>query len=91
MTEITQKLLTEEKIPIAPCNGEDYDKRNIYVDGYKAQCFILERWGTNKIIIQFEGKHPKWNYCFITKYFHFEKTGEMLWGHQGEKMHIAIC
>ena len=73
MTEITQKLLTEEKIPIAPFNGEDFDKLNISVDGYKAQCFILERWGTNKIIIQYEEKHPKWNYCFITKYFHFEK------------------
>ena len=45
MIEITQKLLTEGKIPIAPFNGEDYDKLNIYVDGYKAQCFILERWG----------------------------------------------
>ena len=40
MTEITQKLLTEEKIPIAPLNGEDFDKLNISVDGYKAQCFI---------------------------------------------------
>ena len=39
MTEITQKLLTEEKIPIAPLNGEDFDKLNISVDGYKAQCF----------------------------------------------------
>ena len=91
MTEITQKLLTEEKIPISRFNGEDFDKLNISVDGYKAQCFILERLGSNKIIIQYEVKHPKWDYYFITKYFYFEKPGKMLWGHQGEKMHIAIC
>ena len=90
MTEITQKLLTEEKIPIAPLNGEDFDKLNISVDGYKAQCFILERWSSNKIIIEYEVKHPKWDYYFITKYFHFGKPGEMFWGHRGEKMHIAI-
>ena len=44
----------------------------------------------DRIIIEYEEKHPKWDYYFVTKYFHFEKPGEMFWGHQGEKMYIEI-
>ena len=93
MTEIKQKLLTEEMIPIAhinKINSGALDKLKITIDGYNAQCFIAERLGSDKIVILFEKEHPKYGDYFTTKYFHFGKPGEMFWGHQSEKMHIAI-
>jgi hypothetical protein len=75
-----QNLLTEEKIPIAPMNKEEFEKLKILIDGVRGECFIVERWGSNKIVIVFENPHSKWGEFFTTKYFKFEIPGEMMWG-----------
>ena len=80
MPKNERNLLTEEKIPIAPMNNEEYDKLKVLVDGYKAECFIVERWGSNKIVIIFNNSHFNFGEFFTTKYFKFEKPGEMMWG-----------
>ena len=94
MTKITQKLLTEEMIPIAHINkikNSALDKLNITIDGYNAQCFIAERLGSDKIVILFEKEHPKYGDCFTTKYFQFKKPGEMIWGHEQKIMKIITA
>ena len=94
MTEITQKLLTEEMIPIAHINKINsglLDKLKITIDGYNAQCFIAERLGSDKIVILFEKEHPKYGDSFTTKYFQFKKPGEMIWGHEQKVMIIEIA
>ena len=92
MTEITQKLLTEEMIPIAHINKINsglLDKLKITIDGYNAQCFIAERLGSDKIVIIFEKEHPKYGDSFTNKYFQFKKPGEMIWGHEQKIMKIV--
>jgi hypothetical protein len=90
MTKNNKKLLKEEEIPIALMNKEVYEKINVIVDGYEAECFIVERWGSNKIVILYKKLHPRWGGFFTTKYFIFENPGIMGWGHNNEKMKIKI-
>ena len=94
MTKITQKLLTEEMIPIAHINkikSGALDKLKIRIDGYNAQCFIAERLGSDKIVILFEKEHPEYGDFFTTKYFQFKKPGEMIWGHEQKIMKIVTA
>ena len=94
MTKITQKLLTEEMIPIAhinKINSGALDKLKITIDGYNAQCFIAERLGSDKIVILFEKEHAKYGDSFTTKYFQFKKPGEMIWGHEQKVIIIEIA
>ena len=90
MTKNNKKLLKEEEIPIALMNKGVYEKINVIVDGYEAECFIVERWGSNKIVILYKKLHPRWGEFFTTKYFIFENPGIMGWGHNNEKMKIEI-
>ena len=90
MTKNNKKLLIEENIPIALMNKEVFEKINVIVDGYEAECFIVERWGSDKIVILYKKSHPRWNDCFTTKYFIFKEPGIMSWGHNNEKMEIEI-
>ena len=90
MEKITQNVLTEEMLPIARINGEGFEKMKVSVDGYSAEIFIAERYGSDKIIILFNDIHPKWEEIFTTKYFIFESPGEMRWGHEGEIMKILL-
>ena len=89
MDEITQKLLTEKMIPIAPLNSEKFEKLGISIDGYSAECFIFQRINSDKIIILFEKEHPEFGKEFATKYFQFKKPGEMTWGHEKRIMKIV--
>ena len=89
MEKITQNVLTEEMLPIARINGEDFEKMKVLVDGYSAEIFIAERYGSDKIIILFNEIHPHWGEVFTTKHFIFETSGEMIWG-DGEIMNISI-
>ena len=91
MTKNKQKLLTEEMIPTAPLNEDVFDTLNINIDGYNAQCFIAERFGSNKIVILFEKEHPEYGDSFTTKHFQFKEPGKMNWGHEGKFMHITIA
>ena len=91
MTRIIKKLLTDEMIPIAPMNGEYFEKMRITIDGYNAECFIAQRMGSDMMIILFEKDHPKYGKRFITKYFQFSEPGIMNWGHLTEYMHIKIA
>ena len=94
MTKITQKLLTEEMIPIAhinKINSGALDKLKITIDGYNAQCFIAERLGSDKIVILFEKEHPKYGDSFTTKYIQFKNPGEMIWGHEQKIMKIITA
>ena len=89
MPKITQKLLTEEMIPIANMNDKKFQKLKIIVDGHDAECYIAERLGSSKVVILFEKEHPEWGAAFTTKYFSFTKAGTMSWGHMQETMHIT--
>ena len=90
MEKITQNVLTEEMLPIARMNGEDFEKMKVSVDGYNAEIFISENYGSDKIAILFNELHPHWGEVFTTKYFFFETPGEMSWGHNGEVMKILV-
>ena len=90
MTKNNKKLLTEDEIPIALMNKKTFEKINVVVDGYDAECFIDERWGSNKIVILYKKLHPRWGEFFTTKYFSFNEPGVMDWGHNNEKMVIEI-
>ena len=89
MPKITQKLLTEEMIPIANMNDKKFQKLKIIVDGRDAECYIAERLGSSKVVILFEKEHPEWGAAFTTKHFSFTKAGTMSWGHMQETMHIT--
>lgn len=88
MEKIAQNVLTEEMIPIAPMEGGSHEILRVSVDGYDAEIFIAQRWNSDKIVINFDKLHPIWKEVFTTKYFFFEKPGEMSWGHNGEVMKI---
>ena len=90
MTKNNKKLLSEEMIPIAPMKGGVHETLSVSVDGYDAKIFIAQRYGSDKIVIMFNELHPIWKEVFTTKYFFFEKPGEMGWGHNKEKMKIEI-
>jgi len=90
MEKITQNVLTEEMLPIARINEENFEKMKVSVNGYSAEIFIAERYGSDKIIILFNDIHPRWGEVFTTKHFIFESPGEMSWGHEGEKMKILL-
>ena len=90
MEKITQNVLTEEMLPIARMNGEDFEKMKVSVDGYNAEIFISENYGSDKIVILFNELHPHWGEYFTTKNFIFETPGEMSWGHDGEIMKILL-
>jgi hypothetical protein len=89
MPKITQKLLTEEMIPIANMNDKEFQKLKIIVDGHDAECYIAERFGSSKVVILFEKEHPEWGGTFTTKNFSFTKAGTMSWGHMQETMYIT--
>jgi hypothetical protein len=90
MEKTVKNMLTEEMIPIAPMEGGDHEILRVSVDGYNSGIFIAKRWGSDKIVIKFDELHPIWEGAFATKYFFFEKPGEMSWGHNGEKMAIHL-
>jgi hypothetical protein len=90
MERITQNVLTEQMLPIARMNGEDFEKMKVSVDGYNAEIFISENYGSDKIVILFNELHPHWGEVFTTKYFFFETPGKMSWGHNGEVMKILV-
>ncbi len=90
MTKITQKLLTEEMIPIAYLYGETFEELKITIDEYNAKCFVAERLGSNKIVILFEKEHPEYGDSFTTKYFQFEEPGRMIYGYEQKIMDIKI-
>jgi hypothetical protein len=90
MEKITQNVLTEEMLPIARINEENFEKMKVSVNGYSAEIFIAERYGSDKIIILFDDIYPRWGEVFTTKHFIFESPGEMSWGHEGEIMKILL-
>ncbi len=96
MTDKKNKMkkigITEEMIPIVVGN-EDVEMIRVIVDDHLASCFLHNRgWGSTKVVIMFDEKHPRWDKCFTTKYFLFEHPGKMKWGHDGEYMNIKkIC
>ena len=93
MKEINNKnkpkiAITEEMIPIVVGN-EEVRMIRVKVDDYLASLFLHDRvWNTTKVVILFDEPHPKWDECFTTKYFRFERPGKLDWGHNGEYMNI---
>ncbi len=80
--------ITEEMIPLVVGNDERRMVR-VIVDGHPASCFLHVRvWYTTKVVILFDAPHPRWEGCFATKYFLFDRPGKMDWGHNGECMDI---
>jgi hypothetical protein len=80
--------ITEEMIPIVVGN-EEVRMIRVKVDDHLASLFLHDRvWNTMKVVILFDEPHPKWDECFTTKYFRFERPGTLDWGHNEEYMNI---
>jgi hypothetical protein len=80
-----RKLITEKDIPVGKGSID------VLVDGYEATIEIYECTWSDRVRINFKKPHPRWEKEFQTKYFQFEKAGEMSWGHDGEVMKIVAC
>ena len=85
---------TEAMVPVVDV-GNEPESILVLVDDRPARCFISkpkwpEQTGSEKIVLLFDEKHPRCEYCFATKYFRFEQPGSMAWGHNGEHMRI-LC
>ena len=86
---------TEAMIPVVDA-GNELESIQVLVDNRPARCFIsnpfVSSWstGSEKIVILFDEKHPRWGDYFSTKYFQFEEPGKMQWGKYGEHMRI-LC
>ena len=79
-----RKLITEKDIPVGKGSID------VLVDGYEATIEIYECTWSDRVRINFKKPHPRWEKEFQTKYFQFEKDGEMIWGNDGEVMKIEI-
>ena len=75
--------IIEKDIPV---NGDCID---VIVDGSPASIEITDEARSFRVLIKFNTKHKRWGNSFQTKYFQFEKAGEMSWGHDGEVMKIV--
>ena len=75
--------IIEKDIPV---NGDCID---VIVDGSPASIEITDEARSLRVLIKFNTKHKRWGNSFQTKYFQFEKAGEMSWGHDGEVMKIV--
>ena len=85
---------TEAMIPVVDA-GNEPESIQVLVDDRPARCFISspkwpEHTGSEKIVILFDEKHPRWGDYFATKYFQFEEPGKMQSGHFGDHMRI-LC
>lgn len=65
----------------------------ILADGIKAYIFLCKvddytDYSSEKIVIVFIDKHPKWKELFSTKYFMIKKPGKLDWGHDGGTFQI---
>lgn len=79
-----RRLITEKDIPIGEAPID------VLVDGYEATIEIYEDTWSDRVRINFKKSHPRWEKEFQTKYFQFEKDGEMIWGNDGEVMKIEL-
>jgi len=61
---------------------------DVIVDGNEATIEITHEPWSERVLIKFKTKHERWGDSFQTKYFQFNKAGEMSWGHDGEVMKI---
>ena len=75
--------IIEKDIPV---NDDCID---VIVDGSPASIEITDEARSLRVLIKFNTKHKRWGNSFQTKYFQFEKAGEMSWGHDGEVMKIV--
>ena len=65
----------------------------ILADGIKAYIFLSKPdsnsfYSSEKIVISFIDKHPKWKHLFSTKYFMINKPGKLEWGRDGDYFQI---
>ena len=60
---------------------------DVIVDGYKATIELTYDF-SERVLIKYKTKHPRWDASFQTKYFEFIEPGVMLWGYEDEKMNI---
>jgi len=82
--------IKEKMIPLIKINETKHEKLNVVVDGYEAEIFIQERFGSDKIVIIYKKTHPRFGEFFTTKYFLFTEPGIMSWGNNNEKMKITV-
>ena len=47
--DIAQNQLLEKDVPIARMGEREFEKLKVVVDGYEAELFIQERYGSDKI------------------------------------------
>ena len=80
-----RKLITEKDI------REGKGTIDVFVDGHESTIEIYECTWSERVRINFKKPHPRWEKEFQTKYFQFEKDGEMIWGNDGEVMKIVAC
>ena len=76
-------LITEKDIPVGDGSID------VVVDGHDATIEITDEPWSLRVLIKFKTQHERWGDSFQTKYFQFDKSGEMSWGHDGEVMKIV--
>jgi hypothetical protein len=83
--------VTAAEVPtIQPIEGIPARGLPVYADGVPAQIFVIDRgFASDKIAIEFEVPHPRFDDFFGTKYFYWSKPGELGWGHDGEIIHVT--
>lgn len=94
-----KKLMNMKDIPTVEVanfmDANQYDKSlglSVLVDGMPALIFVGVSndgiYSRDKLVVLFENKHPKWEYCFQTKYYIMKEPGKLEWGHSGEVMEV---
>ena len=94
-----KKLINSKDIPTVEVanfmDTQNYDRSqglSVLVDDMPAVIFVGVSndgfYSRDKLVILFETKHPKWDYCFQTKYYRMNEPGRLEWGHEGEVMNV---
>ena len=72
--------------------SEEFIEKNgpvdILVDNHEATIEITHELWSPRVLIKFKNKHEKWGDSFQTKYFEFDRDGNMIWGHERKTIKI---
>lgn len=67
-----------------------HDGLRVWADGLEARIFIRGRgFASDKIVIEFEQPHPRFDTTFATKYFAMDEPGVLSWGHEDQMISIS--
>lgn len=83
--------VTDVEVPtVQPVEGVPVRGLPVCADGVPAQIFVVDRgFASDKIAIEFETPHPRFDDNFATKHFYWPRPGELGWGHDGEIIRVT--